>query len=173
MLRYADLLGEKMEIILLSDDANNRFLAERDFGLKTMSVRTYARTRTDCSELYDIAQSWANEETMETGDHHPPEFKAHVRFWTWTDEDVDEHGKNKKQRRSHYAEHLPLSELKAGIQQGIYYQVCHGQHLHVWKTMLAGNDRNAPYLFLLWHDRDGRNDDQDRGHAKRESSCFW
>ena len=75
-MRYADLLGEKMEIILLSDDANNRFLAERDFRLKTMSVRTYARSRKDCAELYDIAQSWALEEMMETGHHHPPDTNA-------------------------------------------------------------------------------------------------
>ena len=57
-----------MEVVLLSDDVNNRFRAESELGLKALSVSAYAQTRTDCKELYDIALRWApDDDLMDTG----------------------------------------------------------------------------------------------------------
>lgn len=67
--RYADLLQGKMDVVLLSDDVNNRYRAESELGLKAQSVLAYTQSRTDCKELYDIAQRWSQED-MDTG--HAP-----------------------------------------------------------------------------------------------------
>eukprot|EP00210_Caulerpa_lentillifera_P005441 g5203.t1 len=101
---YADLLGGKMNVVLLTNDVNNRFKAQRELGLIAKSVVEYAKSRTDCKELYDIAQIWAQDSEMEIDDH-------------------EIHDNSKKQcRRGFYTEHKPMSELNIGIQQGLYHQ---------------------------------------------------
>ena len=65
--RYADLLQNKMEVVLLTNDANCRYRAESEMGLKAMSVVKYAEGRKDCQELYDIAQTWAQEDAVDAG----------------------------------------------------------------------------------------------------------
>lgn len=56
-----------MEVMLLTDDVDNRFKAVRELGLKAESVIEYARSKTDCKELYDIVQRWTTDDAMDIG----------------------------------------------------------------------------------------------------------
>ena len=62
LCRYKKLLGDKMQVILLSGDRENRRQARQECGVDAFSIYEYAKLRTDDKELLDLAAHWGEGE---------------------------------------------------------------------------------------------------------------
>lgn len=106
---YQAQLGEAVTVLLLTNDAENRRLA-CEAGLKAQRVHDYVRTRSDATDLVDLLARAPDDDDGAT----PAGAGGAAR--TLGRKDAAGKGETR------YAAHLPMSELRRGIEAGELHQ---------------------------------------------------
>lgn len=107
---YQAQLGEAVEVLLLTNDADNLRLA-REGGQKVERIHDYVRARPDATELVDLlAQGYDEAATDASGAAAAGGGGGGVA------------GGRRAAAAVRYAAHLPLSELKRGLEAGELHQ---------------------------------------------------
>ncbi|GLC34112.1 hypothetical protein PLESTB_000838700 [Pleodorina starrii] len=111
---------DKIPVILLTNDVANRAAAVAD-GLRAMGVMTYCRTlRQDAKELQDLVAAAAEDEA-EDAKAAAAAAAGGGSEAAAADGDAGGSGRAAK-RKKLYSEHLPYSDLMAGIKSGRFHQ---------------------------------------------------
>ncbi|GMH41507.1 hypothetical protein BSKO_09417 [Bryopsis sp. KO-2023] len=110
---YKDKLEGKMEILLVTNDRENRRKAKEETGLAAYSMKAYAKLRTDAKELVDLVAVCCDSEEEE-------------------EMDVDGGSRKAKKRRRVYEDHRPMSELTEGLKNGSLHQGVLRCSRHSW-----------------------------------------
>jgi exosome complex exonuclease DIS3/RRP44 len=113
---YQAQLGDQVELLLLTNDADNRRLA-REKGLRAERVQDYVRGRPDASELLDLLSRSADEAHSQGAVGGAGGGAAGSSGGSAC---AGRAGGAKAAVR--YAAHLPLSELKRGLESGELHQ---------------------------------------------------
>ncbi|GLI66006.1 hypothetical protein VaNZ11_009617 [Volvox africanus] len=115
---------DKVPVILLTNDVANRAAALAD-GLCAMGVMAYCRTlRKDTPELQDLVAAAAEDEEQDAAAAAAAGSGLRADGATAADDDVTASGGGGRaaKRKKLYSEHLPLTELMAGIKSGRFHQ---------------------------------------------------
>ncbi|KAK9849652.1 hypothetical protein WJX84_007532, partial [Apatococcus fuscideae] len=105
------------EVILLTADADNRRKAVAE-GVRALSVQAYARLRTDCPELVDVGAV-----VMRGGqDDDETDMVIDGAASNGRQQQQPSDGPRQAKRRRIYDEHMPMSEVTAGIKAGRLHQ---------------------------------------------------
>ncbi|GFR51506.1 hypothetical protein Agub_g13921 [Astrephomene gubernaculifera] len=112
---YAERIPQdRIPVILLTNDVANRAAALAD-GLRAMGVLTYCRTlRQEAKELQDLVASAAEDEEQEAAAAAAAEAEEAAGGGGG--------GGRAAKRKKLYSEHLPYSEIMAGIKAGRFHQ---------------------------------------------------